>query len=98
MREPRRLLRRPSFLVRQRGLLIAHIQNEASQYNLPAFTKKLTYAANRAELDVADHFPDPSVKLSVEADLALIDAYDEQLATLELYLERHAKVDDGNTY
>jgi hypothetical protein len=32
-RETRDLLRRRSFLVRQRGLLIAHIQNEASQYN-----------------------------------------------------------------
>ncbi len=45
MRETRDLLRRRSFLVRQRALLIAHIQNEASQYNLPVFAKKITYAA-----------------------------------------------------
>jgi transposase len=51
MRETRDLLRRRAFLVRQRALLIAHIQNEASQYNLPEFAKKLTYAANREELD-----------------------------------------------
>ena len=36
MRETRDLLRRRSFFVRQRALLVAHIQNEASQYNLPA--------------------------------------------------------------
>ncbi len=98
MRETRDLLRRRSFLVRQRALLIAHIQNEASQYNLPAFAKKLTYAANREELQVAEHFPEPSVKRSIQADLALIDAYDQQLGEVELYLERHAKLDDGNTY
>ena len=79
MRETRDLLRRRSFLVRQRALLIAHIQNEASQYNLPAFAKKLSFAANRAELQVADHFADPSVKRSIQADLALIDAYDQQI-------------------
>jgi transposase len=98
MRETRDLLRRRSFLVRQRALLIAHIQNEASQYNLPPFAKKLTYAANRDELDVADAFADPSVKLSVQTDLALIDAYDQRLAEVELYLERHAKIDDPQTY
>jgi transposase len=98
MRETRDLLRRRSFLVRQRALLIAHIQNEASQYNLPAFAKKLSFAANRAELAVADAFADPSVKLSIQTDLTLIDAYDRQLGEVELYLQRHAKIDDGNTY
>jgi transposase len=98
MRETRDLLRRRCFLVRQRALLIAHIQNEASQYNLPAFAKKLTYAANRQELDVAGHFSHPSVKRSIQADLALIDAYDTQIGELELYLHRHAKIDDGDTY
>jgi transposase len=98
MRETRDLLRRRCFLVRQRALLVAHIQNEASQYNLPPFAKKLTFAANRQELDVADHFPHPSVKRSVQADLALIDAYDTQIGELELYLQRHAKIDDADTY
>ena len=98
MRETRDLLRRRSFFVRQRALLIAHIQNEASQYNLPAFTKKLTFAGNRAELDVAAQFADASVKLSVQADLGLIDAYDERIAEVELYLQRHAKIDEPQTY
>jgi len=98
MRETRDLLRRRSFLVRQRGLLIAHIQNEASQYNLPAFAKKLTYATNREELQVAERFADPSVKLSIQTDLALIDALDDRLATLERPLQRHAKIDDADLY
>ena len=98
MRETRDLLRRRAFLVRQRALLIAHIQNEASQYNLPAFTKKLTFAGNREELDVANHFTNLSVKLSVQTDLALIEAYDQRLAEVELYLQRHAKIDDPQTF
>ena len=98
MRETRDLLRRRSFLVRQRGLLVAHIQNEASQYNRPAFAKKLTYASNRAELQVAEQFADPSVQLSIQTDLALIDAYDQRIGELERHLEQHAKIDDGATY
>jgi transposase len=70
----------------------------ASQHNLPAFAKKLTYAANREELQVADRFTDPSVQLSIQTDLALIDALDERIATLERYLQRHAKIDDGDMH
>src|SRR5204863_8717743 len=60
--------------------------------------KKLSFAANREELQVADHFCDPSVKLSIQTDLALIDAFDQRIGEVELYLQRHAKIDDGNTY
>jgi hypothetical protein len=55
-------------------------------------------AANRQELDVAGRFTDPSARRSAEADLALIDAYDEQIRSLELYLSRAAKVDDPQAY
>ena len=98
MRETRDLLRRRSFFVRQRALLIAHIQNAASQYQLPAFAKKLTYAANREELDVASCFTNVSVRRAVEADLALVDAYDTQIAAIELHLTRSAKIDDPQAY
>src|SRR5215468_10504677 len=90
MRATRDLLRRRTFLVRQRAHLLAHIVNTNSQYNLPPLAKKLSYAANRAELDVAARFADPSVRKAVEADLALIDACDEQVRGLELYLTRTA--------
>jgi hypothetical protein len=59
---------------------------------------KLGYAANRAELDIADRFTDPSVRKTVEIDLALIDRYDELLGEVELYLTRTAKVDDPQAY
>src|SRR3954447_13361419 len=94
MRETRDLLRRRTFLVRKRAEALVHLQNTNSQYNLPPFPKKLAYAQNRAELDIPERFSDPSVQKNVGVDLALIDAYDAQLADLELYLSRAAKVDD----
>ena len=59
-----------------------------SQYNLPPFAKKLTYAANRAARRRRPLHRIPRVKRSVQTDLALIDAYDTQIAELELYLHR----------
>ena len=96
-RQTRDLLRRRSFLVRQRTQLIAHIVNTNSQFNLPPLTKKLTYAANRSE-EIAQRFRDPSTRLMIESDLALIDNYDAQIARLELHLVRSAKVDDPVTF
>jgi transposase len=98
LRETRDLLRRRNYLVHKRAELIAHIQITNAQYNLPAFGKKLVYAKNRADLRVAEHFPDPHVRKSVELDLALIDHLDGQLADVELYLQRTAKVEDPHTY
>jgi transposase len=98
MRETRDLLRRRTHLVRQRAALFTHLQILNSQYNLPPFPKKLSFAANRAELDVEHRFADESVQKSAAADLALIDCLDEQIAALELYLTRTAKVDDVQTY
>jgi transposase len=98
MRETRDLLRRRTFLVRRRAAALVHLVNTNSQYNLPPFAKKLAYARNRAELNIPERFHDPSVRKNVETDLALIDAYDAQIADLELYLARTAKVDDPQAY
>jgi transposase len=98
MRETRDLLRRRTYLVRRRAEALAHLVNTNSQYNLPPLAKKLAYAANRAELDLPGRFSAPSVKKNVTVDLALIDAYDEQIGDLELYLTRAAKVDDAQAY
>jgi transposase len=98
MRETRDLLRRRTFLVRRRAELLAHLVNTNSQYNLPPLTQKLCYAANREELNLPARFTDPSVRKNVETDLALIDAFDEQIHELELYLTRAAKVDDPQAY
>jgi transposase len=96
-RQTRDLLRRRSFLVRQRSQLIAHIVNTNSQFNLPPLPKKLTYAANRSD-DIAQRFADPSTQLMIRADLALIDNYDTQIADLERHLVKSAKVDDPVTF
>jgi transposase len=98
MRETRDLLRRRTFLVRKRAEALTHLVNTNSQYNLPPLSRKLAYAANRAELDLPSRFADPSVKRNVEVDLDLIDAYDAQIRALELYLTRSAKVDDPQAY
>jgi transposase len=98
MRETRDLLRRRTHLVRQRAALFTHLQILNSQYNLPPLPKKLSFAANRAEMDVEHRFADASVRKNAAADLALIDCLDGQIAELELYLTRTAKVDDVQTY
>jgi transposase len=98
MRETRDLLRRRTWLVRHRAGLLTHLQILNAQYNLPPFPKKLAHAGNRLEMDVAARFTDPSVQKSARCDLAVIDCLDEQIAALELYLTRTAKVDDVQTY
>src|SRR5215510_11992454 len=98
MRETRDLLRRRTFLFRLRAEALVHLVNTNSQYNLPPFPKKLAYAHNRDELDLPQRFTDPSVQKNVAVDLALIDAYDQQISDLELYLARTAKVDDPQTF
>jgi transposase len=98
MRETRDLLRRRNYLVHQRAALITHIQITNAQYNLPPFGKKLIYAKNRAELKVAEHFPDAHVRKSIALDVAVIDCLDEQIADVELYLKRTVKVEDPHSY
>src|SRR5512139_835575 len=89
MRSTRDLLRRRNYLVRKRSELLAHIQNTNSQYNLPEFEKKIALKANRD--GVLDHFPDPSVRKSIEVDLELLNFYDRLLSELERYIEKSAK-------
>jgi transposase len=98
MRETRDLLRRRTYLVRQRAGLFTHLQILNGQYNLPPFAKKLSFAANRAELNIPQRFSDPSVQKSVAVDLAVIDVIDQQIGEAELYLTRTAKVDDVQMY
>jgi transposase len=96
-RQTRDLLRHRVFFVRRRAQLLAHVVNTNTQFNLPALTKKLAYAANRTP-ELLDRFADPSTKLMVAADLALIDGFDERIADLERHLVRNAKVDDPVTF
>ena len=84
MGETRDLLRRRNYFVRQRAVLITHIQISNAQYNLPPFGKKLIYAKNRAELKMAVQFPDSHVRKSSALNLAMIDCLDEQITDVEL--------------
>ena len=95
MRATRDLLRRRCHLARKRAELLAHIHNTNSQYNLPEIGKRLAAKANRE--DVAEHFPDPSVRKTIEVDVSLIDHYDQLLGEVELYLTRSATAHDVQT-
>lgn len=96
MRSTRDLLRRRLHLVRKRGQLLAHIQNTNSQYNLPPIAERIAYAKNRHGL--AQRFDDTSVQKSIAVDLDLIAHYDELIRDLELYIVRHAKAHDQDTF
>ena len=96
MRATRDLLRRRCHLVRTRAELLAHIQNTNSQYHLPEIGKKLAYKANRE--GVEEHFPDPSVRKTIEVDVSLIAHYDQLLGEVELYIARSAKAHEVQTF
>ena len=96
MRSTRDLLRRRLHVVRKRGELLGHIQNTRAQYQLPEFGRRLAYPANRA--GVSEHFPDPSVRKSIDVDLALLERYDGLITDLELTIVREAKRHDGDAF
>jgi transposase len=99
MRATRDLLRRRTHLVRKRGQLLAHIQNTNSQYNLPEFGKKIAYKGNRGDLPARFAVvEDPSVRKTIEVDLALIDHADRLIRDLELHILRSAKEHDPQSY
>ena len=95
MRATRDLLRRRTHLVRKRAALFAHIQDTASQYGLPS-PGNLHVLKNRAQ--VADLFPNPEVRRSIELDLELVETYDPMLRKLESELVRSAKSHDPQSF
>jgi len=96
MRSTRDLLRRRMHFMHKRSELLGHIQNTNSQYNLPAFEKKISYKGNR--IGISERFQDDSVRKSIEVDLSLLSSYDKLLSDLELYITRHVKIHDPNTF
>jgi transposase len=95
MRATRDLLRRRLHFTRKRAELLTHIANTNSQYNLPAFAKKLTYRGNRT--GVAERFDEASVQQTIAVDLELIAHYDALLRELEHFILRTATGHDANT-
>ena len=96
MRATRDLMRRRLRFVRQRGQLLAHIQNTHHQYNLATPGKRITYRSNRD--GIGDGFKDTSVQESLAADLALIDHYEVVIRDLETSLARRARVHDPDSF
>src|SRR5215510_3838603 len=96
MRATRDLLRRRTHLMRKRAELLTHIQQTNSQYNLPAFDRAIIHAANR--VGVTAHFSDPSVRKSIDVDVALLDRYDTLLSDLERTLVHSAKRHDPEAF
>jgi len=90
MRATRDLLRRRNHLSRKRAELYAHIQNTATQYNLPPLGR-IAKPSERG--DLLQKFPDPIVRMMVEVDLRTIEHYETLLEALERKLE---KVADGH--
>jgi transposase len=92
MRATRDLLRRRNYLTRKRADLLAHIQNTNSQYNLEPLGEQIGHKRNR--VGIADRFVDPDVRISIEADLALVDDIERTRRKLELYILRNARGHD----
>ena len=96
MRSTRDLLRRRMFFMRKRAELLTHIQMTNTQYNLPCFGKNISRKSNRHLLE--NRFDDKSVDKTIDADLKMLEAYDKTINELELYICRHIKVNDPNTF
>ena len=94
-RATRDLLRRRMYLSRRCSELVAHINNTNTQYNLPAFKKKLSRKYNHD--GVAERFEDPAVRKSVEVDMEVIVALNQTLKKLEWYIEKTARQHDYHT-
>jgi len=92
MRSTRDLLRRRMYLMHHQSELLAHIQNTNAQYNLPAFAKRINYASNRAQLP--EHFPEPMVSKSIQADIEVLDALHQVLLKLEKSVLEQARDHD----
>jgi len=94
-RATRDLLRRRQYFMHHRSELLTHLQNTNTQYNLGAYEKRIGHACNRE--GIAERFTDPMVKKSIEADLRMLEAYDELLKDLEDEIERQARYHDKKT-
>ena len=83
---------RREYFMHQQSQLLTHIQNTNSQYNLPAFPKRIGPAGNREGL--AERFEDAGARRSIQADLDLLDIYHRLLLDLEAQVKQQAKYHD----
>ena len=95
-RAQRDLVRRRCYFTRQRAELQTHVRNTAAQYNLPIPKGQLRYPGNQD--GVAESFPNCAARLTIEADLAMINALTCQITRLERRLTEMARFDDPETF
>ena len=93
MRSTRDLLRRRLYLVRERGFLLAHIQNTHHQNNLQCPAARLAWKRNR--IGVAERFADAAMRKTVEVDFSVIEHLDTVITNLELHLTNATKEHDA---
>lgn len=94
MRSTRDLLRRRNHFVHKKSELLTHIHGTRDQSNLSSFGKPITQRRNREE--IADRFQDPTIRKTVEVDIALANTYDQLLRELEDHIHQNAQRHDGN--
>ncbi len=78
--------------MQRRAELQAHIRNTGSQYNLPTIKGGLRYHANQEGL--AARFPNEAARLTIEADLQMINALTQTIRELEKQLLAMARFDE----
>ncbi len=96
MRAQRDLVRRRCYFTRQRAELQAHVRNTAAQYNLTVPSGQLRYHVHQDGL--AESFPVEAARLTIEADLAMINALTQQITRLEKKLVEMARFDDPGMF
>ena len=96
MRSTRDIMRRRTHFMRKRAQLLTHIQMTRMQYNLKEFGKSLARKRHRKE--VSNLFSDKAARKSMEANLTMMEHYDEMLRDLELFINNSAKAHDPDAY
>ena len=96
MRAQRDLTRRRCYFVRQRAELQTHVRNTATQYNVATPSGQLRYLCNQEGL--ADRFPNRGAKLTITADLNMINALTQQITAVEDELRQLARIDDAGVF
>lgn len=96
MRATRDLLRRRTKIMRHGADLKAHVSNTFSQYNHPAPNLQLRYPYARDE--VRNRFNEPAVNRNLDIDLNVIAFYTKELASVEHFIEQHAKQHNPQDY
>ncbi len=96
LRSQRDLVRRRCYFTRQRAELQTHVRNTAAQHNLLLPSGQLRYHCNQE--GVAESFPTEAARLTIAADLAMINALTQQITSLEKKLVEMARFDDPGTF